>query len=385
MNDGDEKTKTQDIMKESKLLLIGNYLPDGQESMIRYAQWLTNGLRGRGFDVTLARAPIFFGLFCKRLVGLNKWLKYIDKYFIFPIILKLYYVRKFDHFHIMDHSNALYVKCLPSKLTSITCHDMLAIRSAYEEGFGPSTSWSGRLLQSQILSGLRSIPRVICGSSATICDLRYWTNADKNISFINYPFHGDFRVLDREKLELWKEEKGVPKKYLLHVGDNSWYKNRMGVLQIFEQFRQMASMSDIHLIMLGKPLAIDLKIFIDNHDLNQVVHHDSNVSDEDIIFYYNGANALLFPSLIEGFGWPIIEAQACGCPVITTDADPMREVSGGMGILIDPMDVTSSCLAIEKMLSANPLAKELLLDHVKKHSPEKVLNDYVDYFFPESQ
>jgi glycosyltransferase involved in cell wall biosynthesis len=53
---------------------------------------------------------------------------------------------------------------------------------------------------------------------------------------------------------------------------------------------------------------------------------------------YNGALALLFPSRFEGFGWPVIEAQACGCPVISSDRMPMPEVSGGHAILRDPDD-----------------------------------------------
>ena len=64
----------------------------------------------------------------------------------------------------------------------------------------------------------------------------------------------------------------------------------------------------------------------------------TNITNEDLRALYSKATALLFPSLREGFGWPIIEAQACGCPVFTSDRVPMTEVGGDAAIYLDPTD-----------------------------------------------
>src|SRR5690606_24716963 len=67
-----------------------------------------------------------------------------------------------------------------------------------------------------------------------------------------------------------------------------------------------------------------------------------NLPDRLLCDAYAGANVLLFPSLAEGFGWPIAEAMACGCPVITTNAPPMTEVAGNAGFLIPSMPDSSA-------------------------------------------
>ena len=71
------------------------------------------------------------------------------------------------------------------------------------------------------------------------------------------------------------------------------------------------------------------------------------VPDEDLPALYSGAKAFLFPSLFEGFGLPILEAQACGCPVITSNVSSMKEIAGDGAILIDPYDIESIVNAME--------------------------------------
>jgi glycosyltransferase involved in cell wall biosynthesis len=64
------------------------------------------------------------------------------------------------------------------------------------------------------------------------------------------------------------------------------------------------------------------------------IHWLSGIDDEHVAHAYSGAAVFLFPSLGEGFGWPIAEAMASGCPVVTTDEAPMTEVAGEAGFLI---------------------------------------------------
>jgi glycosyltransferase involved in cell wall biosynthesis len=124
--------------------------------------------------------------------------------------------------------------------------------------------------------------------------------------------------------------------YLLHVGGNSWYKNRAGALGIFSELRNLPEFRRMKLIMAGKPWTKELREIWKAANLEDSAFDAKEVADEDLQALYTGAKALLFPSREEGFGWPILEAQACGCPVITTNRPPMTEVAGDAAILIEP-------------------------------------------------
>ena len=83
-----------------------------------------------------------------------------------------------------------------------------------------------------------------------------------------------------------------------------------------------------------------------------------NISNDQLRILYSGAFALLFPSLEEGFGWPVLEAQACGCPVITSNRPPLTEVAGAGALYIDPekpesiIDAVVACQAERETMIA---------------------------------
>ena len=80
----------------------------------------------------------------------------------------------------------------------------------------------------------------------------------------------------------------------------------------------------------------EMRQFIKIHNLTQKVIELVEIDNENLRALYSAATALLFPSLYEGFGWPIIEAQACGCPVFTSNRSPMNDVGGEAAIYIEP-------------------------------------------------
>jgi glycosyltransferase involved in cell wall biosynthesis len=87
-------------------------------------------------------------------------------------------------------------------------------------------------------------------------------------------------------------------------------------------------------------------------------------------------NCGLFPSREEGFGWPILEAQACGCPVITTDRAPMTEIAGTAAILIDSDDTRDAAQCILKDQYRFPQLKEEGLRNVERFTVKKAMDEY---------
>jgi len=138
--------------------------------------------------------------------------------------------------------------------------------------------------------------------------------------------------------------------YILHVGGNQWYKNRAGVLRIFGLLRKR--LPGVHLVMAGKPWTREMREVARIQGLEGSAMELVGVSGEDLRALYSGAEALLFPSLEEGFGWPVAEAQACGCPVVTSNRAPMTEVGGSAAKYIDPLDHESAACALASVISS---------------------------------
>ncbi len=141
-----------------KVLLIGNYEYNRQESMQRFVELLRHGLTDAGCDVHRIRPSPVMGRIKPGESGLGKWLGYFDRFVLFPPRLRRL-VQWADVVHMCDQANSVYIPWLKGKPNVVTCHDMLAIRSALGEIPQNLTRWSGRVFQRWILSGLRQAQR----------------------------------------------------------------------------------------------------------------------------------------------------------------------------------------------------------------------------------
>ena len=83
------------------------------------------------------------------------------------------------------------------------------------------------------------------------------------------------------------------------------------------------------------------------------------IPDEDLPAFYNGAACFVYPSLYEGFGLPVLEAMACGTPVVTSDRGALAELAGGAAMLVDPESVEALQEALTRVLTDAPRAAEL--------------------------
>jgi glycosyltransferase involved in cell wall biosynthesis len=147
-----------------------------------------------------------------------------------------------------------------------------------------------------------------------------------------------------------------PAPYMLHVGRRSSHKNIPRLLQAFAASR---SSRIGRLVFTGDPDQPTLQC-VRAMGISDRVSFKGNLTDAELADLYRGARALVFPSLQEGFGLPLIEAMACGIPVITSDVSSMAEIAGRENaLLVDPTDVDALAAAMDRMVEDDQMWQTL--------------------------
>jgi glycosyltransferase involved in cell wall biosynthesis len=157
------------------------------------------------------------------------------------------------------------------------------------------------------------------------------------------------RIDDEVRLDkLRRQYRLEGKTVILHVGNDNWYKNFAALLRAF------AALNDDKLVLLkiGECRAANSEL-VRQLSLSDRFVQVRNASDDQVMSFYSLAQMLVFPSLHEGFGWPPLEAMACGCPVITTRSASLPEVCGKACLYVEPRDVEGISSAIRTLLD-NP-------------------------------
>lgn len=183
---------------------------------------------------------------------------------------------------------------------------------------------------------------------------------DSRVEVIYLPIdHTIFRPLNSDTVQRVKAKYGIKSKYILHVSAFSRRKNPETLLKSFYIVKK--KISDIVLVIVGSgwnnPLVQKL---INELGLQDHVKMLGWIPKEDLVALYNGAEVLLFPSLHENFGLPIVEAMACGCPVVTSNAYAIPEIVGDAAILCNPYDYNCFANAILNILFDTQTYKEVV-------------------------
>jgi glycosyltransferase involved in cell wall biosynthesis len=342
-----------------KILLIGNYAPDAMESMARYAQLMHQGLREAGHQVTLVHPVTVLNRLQRGPHGVWKWIGYLDKHLLSVPGLRRA-AADADIVHVCDHGNSVYVPLAAAVPHVVTCHDLLAVRGALGEQTDCPASLAGRQLQKSIVRGLRRAQALACVSSATKRDalrlLQGYTGAvTVTPNALNYPYRAITREQARGRLAAFPAL-DLANPFVLHVGSNLRRKNRQAVL------RSVAAVRDSwpgRIVFAGEPLSAELRTLARELRLTDRVLEIVKPANEILEALYSQALALHFPSRFEGFGWPVIEAQACACPVICSNREPLPEVTGGAAILCDPEDFAAQGAAILKLAREPEIGEDL--------------------------
>lgn len=159
--------------------------------------------------------------------------------------------------------------------------------------------------------------------------------------------------------------------YFLNIGNRKPHKN---IHRLFEAFRRSRSCGQAKLVLSGDSTG-ELASFIDRHKLNDSVIFAGQITEEQLPRYYRGASALIFPSIYEGFGLPVLEAMACGTPVITSNVAALPEISGDAAVLIDPYSVEELANAMDRVLESATLQQVMRskgIEQAKRYSWDDV-------------
>lgn len=357
-----------------KLKLVFFSHPDflSSQSMPRFARMLSEGMRQRGHEVQVWTAnPVFH-----RLPGpssLKKWFGYIDQFLLFPIRVN-YRLRKCSLntlFIFTDHALGPWVPLVVKRPHVIHCHDFLAQQSALGFVKENPTSRTGKLYQSYIFKGYSKGRHFISVSNKTRDDLHHLLLSPPPTSEVVYNgLNQNFtRIsIDHGRSELSnKLQIDVSSGFLLHVGGNQWYKNRKGVIKLYDAWRQITK-SKLPLLLIGESPDRTLMSVYEESPFKNEIHFLAGIEDRLVRLAYVAATVFLFPSLAEGFGWPIAEAMVSGCPVITTAEAPMTEVGKNIAFYINRFPIDNA--------NVSQWAKDgaIVIDDVVNLSPENRKN-----------
>src|SRR6266404_2449892 len=190
-----------------KILIIGNYYRDGSsQSMENYTRLLESAMSSASHEVQIIQPDIYLGKFGASRKGIGKWLAYADRFILFRNKF-LRAAEWADLIHIADQANAMYARLVFNRPVLITCHDLLAVRSALGEIKEHEPAWTGRVYQRWILSGLRRANFVVCVSEATRDDVKRLTGlASEGTAVVYNPLNYPYRRVAKEKSEIIMRE-----------------------------------------------------------------------------------------------------------------------------------------------------------------------------------
>jgi len=260
----------------------------------------------------------------------------------------------------------------------ITVHDLIRYLDLKEyEAFIHRSNLRDRFYLNLDYKGVQKAKGIIAVSQSTKNDLMHYLSIpDERISVV---YEGiDHRLFKPVPHRVYDDP------YVLFVGSEHPRKNFAGLLKAFSQLKGKPGFKDLKLVKVGKvggqktDFRKQAMEVINALDLVRDVVFADFVPEDDLPAYYSGAEVLVLPSFYEGFGFPPLEAMACGCPVITSDTSSLPEVVGEAGIMGNPVDIDSLAEAMRQVLTNSELRNDMVkrgLEQANKFSWEKTARE----------
>lgn len=347
-----------------KVALIRNVGESRSLSMPLYADFLRDALAGCCDVGDVCLEPDF----AYQLAGVTGFRAqdYIGRFWSFPQQLK---GLQADIFHIVDHANSHLLRVLDPTRTVVTCHDLMLLKLvAGEIPWHGQRPWVADTAFRWSVSHLPRARAILCDSESTKRDVVRLIGCDpERLQVVYLGIHQEFRrILDSAVSTEARKRFGFRWPItILHVGKSTFYKNLEGMIEALSLL-PAEWRNKVHLVKVGLDFTPPQRDLIRRRGLNERVHFLGQLSLGDLVLLYNVVDLVLFPSLYEGFGWPPVEAMACGTPVVCSDRGSLKEVVGDAAVIVDPETPKSIANGVEKVLSDGMLRETLIARGLKQ-------------------
>jgi glycosyltransferase involved in cell wall biosynthesis len=318
-----------------RVALLCDFLEEGWPSMDLAGDMLYQSLRdSSASEVAAAKLRPEFHQRCARVmpgsIGRNVD-RLLNRFVDYPRWLKTR-TGDFDLFHLVDHSYSQLLHVLPAHRTVVTCHDLDTFRCLLEPDGDQRPAWFQAMAR-RILKGFQQSAHVICNSAATRDQLlRYRLFPLDRLSVIHVGLSPTFTSRPNPEADAEAQRLLGPRSggqiSLLSVGSTIPRKRVDVLLRVFAAVRQ--DLPSARLIRVGGPFTEPQRRLAKDLGVEESILVLPFVTADVVAAIYRRATLLLQPSESEGFGMPLTEALACGCPVLASDIDSLREVGGAV-------------------------------------------------------
>ena len=279
--------------------------------------------------------------------------QYAARYYFYPWRVKRE-AKRADLVHVLDHSYAHMIEAAGRRPVVVTVHDLMPVVVLRSPTDGWREGVRNRFLR-QALKALRQADSYIVGTEWLKRELATWLGNDKNIHVV--PFGVDRAFFNEPggaggtgggARERWRRDWRIPEDafVVLHVGSTVDRKNVPLVIQTVARLRQQ---TDAYLLQVGGRLTPEQEQLIERLDMRGAVRSVAAADETTLRRAYRMADVLLFPSLYEGFGFPVLEAFASGLPVVTSGAGGLKEVAGDAAVVVEGRDPGAYVQALERL------------------------------------
>lgn len=245
--------------------------------------------------------------------------------------------------------------------TIVTIHDVTPL--IFPKHYPPGIKGQVSLFLQKL--SLKKVSLVQTDSESSKADINRYLGVGLDKIRVTYLAAGEEyrKVSNKDVLAKIAKRYFLPKKFAVFIGNVNWNKNIVGLTEACIN-------ADLDLVLIGSSFL--QKDNLEHSELRSLVEFQKRFTDnprvhilgfvptDDLVAIINQAEVLLYPSYYEGFGIPILEAQACGVPVITSNISSMPEVAGDSALLVDPYNVDEISTAIKKIISGELLKKQLI-------------------------
>ena len=288
------------------------------------------------------------------VLPLSRLFKFLRSYWRLNIVSKLLKDNHIELFHGLSHVIPYGIEKtgIPS---IVTMHDLIFLR--YPEFY---KKIDRKIYESVFKSSCQRATKIIAISEQTKSDLIHFLGTPEDKIEVIYQTCNNcfYEKVTEERKEEVKEKFGLPNQFILTVGTIEKRKNQLAILKAI-----IAEKLDIPVVILGRPrpkeYLDEIKRFISGSGIQKQVLFIHNSDTSELQAIYQMARVMVYPSFFEGFGLPVLEAQASGCPVITSNLSSLPEAGGDGALYVDPSDVSGIGKSIRNILYDKTLQDEM--------------------------